>query len=258
MHPRAAPDVAVSLPEAIKAQVWRGSELAGAVSGVISTGWRALDDVLPGGGWPLRGVTEVLAAQAATLEWRLLEPALRTMAASKREVVAVGPPRHPCMAGLRHLGVDDSRFIWVRAEQPAERLWATEQLIRSASTCTILAWLPQVRAEQIRRLQVCAQGSDALVILFRGEQARREASAAPLRMSVAVDMDWGIRVDVFKRAGSPVERSITLPSTPGGLQSILTTRLRCPSTLDRGQRWNIHALGLPASISQTRPAANIA
>ena len=94
------------------------------------------------------------------LEWRLLGPALRTMAASKREVVAVGPPRHPCMAGLRHLGIDTASSGFA-PEQPAERLWAAEQLIRSGSTCTVLAWLSQVRAEQIRLLQVCAQGSGA-------------------------------------------------------------------------------------------------
>ena len=245
-----------ALPPQVAACIWRGTQLATGSTCSVASGWQELDDALPSGGWPLRGVTEVLAAQPATLEWRLLAPALRSVTAAGREIVVIGPPRHPCMAGLRCEGIDDRRLIWVRAEHPAERLWAAEQLIRSASAGAVLAWLPHVRAEQVRRLQVCAQGTDALVFLFRPELARREASAAPLRVSVSFDPDWSLTVDIFKRPGSPVDRVITLDSVPGGLQSVMTTRMRRPSTLPGGRRWNTHALGLPAAVANQRVAAN--
>lgn len=247
-----------ALPPPIAARVWRGAELGSAKTPVVASGWRSLDDALPGRGWPLRGITEVLSAQPATSEWRLLSPALKSIVAADQETVVVGPPRHPCMAGLRHDGVDERRLTWIKAERPAERLWATEQLIRSAAAGAVLAWLPHVRADQIRRLQVLAQGTDALVFLFRSELARREPSAAPLRVSVAVDPDWALVVDVFKRPGAPVDGPITLPSVPGGLQSILTPRLRHPSSLPGGRRWNTHALGLPAAVTSQRVAANAA
>lgn len=112
------------LPPEVDAAVWRATS-------VIGTGWAALDAELPGGGWPCRSVTEVLQPQPSICEWRLLGPALRTVVASGQTIAVLGPPKLPHLPGLRHAGLDDHQFVWVRAETPAERLWVTEQLIKS-------------------------------------------------------------------------------------------------------------------------------
>jgi protein ImuA len=46
-----------------------------------------------------------------------------------------------------------------------ERLWATEQILQAGPVGAVLAWLPQARPEQIRRLQIHAQSCDAPVFL---------------------------------------------------------------------------------------------
>ena len=221
----------LGLPPRLDAAVWRANELGTPVTDVVATGWPSLDAELPGGGWPCRSVTEVLQPQPSVCEWRLLGPALKAIVAVGQTVTVVGPPKRPHLPGLRHAGLDDHQFVWVRTETPAERLWVTEQLIKSNACGALLAWLPQARPEQLRRLQVCAGSCDGPVVLFRPEAAQFEASAAPLRVIATFGLDWELRVTILKRKGPRLESALALPSVPGGLESVLTPRLRAPSQL---------------------------
>jgi len=220
-----------ALPPAVAAALWRADQLGSPVAATVSSGFEALDAALPGGGWPGHGVTEILSAQSGTLEWRLLGPLLRQVCAAGRSVVLIGPPRPPHPPGLRWEGINERQLVWVQAETPAERLWATEQLVKANACGALIAWLPQVRPEQVRRLQVLAAGCAGPVFLCRPATAARESSAAPLRLLAHVGADWALSVEVFKRKGPPLETTLHLPSVPGGLQAILTPRLRQPSAL---------------------------
>jgi len=219
------------LPRSVESTLWRGNELGRAVMSVCTSGWASLDAELPGGGWPLGSVSEVLAAQPSVLEWRLLGPALRRVVADGGQVVVVGPPLPPHLPGLLHEGLDERQLVCVQAELPAERLWVTEQLIKSNSAGAIVAWLPKARQEQLRRLQVCAQACDGPVFLCRPEAARHEASASPLRVHAAVGLDWELHMNVFKRRGPVHDGVLVLPLVPGGLSGVLTPRLRKASRL---------------------------
>jgi protein ImuA len=213
--------------------VWRGSELGSEVIETVSTGWPDLDAQLPGGGWPRRSAAEILAPQPGVLEWRLLGGALAHAVAAKGQVVLIGPPKHPHLPGLVHAGLNARQLVWIRAESPAERLWVTEQMIKSDAAGAIVAWLPQARQEQIRRLQVCALACRAPVFLCRPEAVREESSAAPLRVHATYGVDWELRVEIFKRRGPSLEAPLRLPSIPGGLASVLTPRLLTPSLLKK-------------------------
>ncbi|RYH70855.1 MAG: translesion DNA synthesis-associated protein ImuA [Alcaligenaceae bacterium] len=219
------------LSPAVEAAVWRGTDFGHKQVSVRGSGWAELDAELPGGGWPCGDVTEVLTAQPSILEWRLIGPALRLIVADGGQVIVVGPPRQPHLPGLLHEGLDERRLIWIQADLPAERLWVTEQLIKSNAAGAMVAWLPQARQEQLRRLQVCAQSCEGLVFLCRPEAARRESSAAPLRLKASVGIDWELRLEIFKRRGPVHAGELVLPSIPGGLQSVITPRLRKPSRL---------------------------
>lgn len=219
------------LPRHIEAAVWRATELGAPVTEVVPTGWDALDAELSGGGWPCRSVTEVLQPQPTVCEWRLLGPALRRLVAAGQTIVVVGPPKRPHLPGLRHAGLDDKHFVWVQAETPAERLWVTEQLVKSNACGALPSWLPQARQEQLRRLQVCAQACEGPVILFRPDAAQYEASAAPLRLQATFGLDWELNVHILKRKGPRHESLLHLPSIPGGLERILTPRLMKPSRI---------------------------
>ena len=249
VNPPGAPPFAA--PGSALPGVWRGDELGHLPAAVQPTGWEQLDRALPGGGWPSCSLTEVLAPQPAILEWRLLGHALRQVTAQDRQIVAIAPPRQPYLPGLQQAGLDERRFVWLQADTPAERLWVTEQMIKSNACGAVIAWLPQVRPEQLRRLQVCAQSCTGLVFLCRPESARHESSAAPLRVLASPGLDWELRLQILKRRGPTLAEPITLPSLPGALACVITPRLRQPSRLFR-QEVPAHAVGRPVAVTHPR------
>lgn len=244
--------VAGTLPAAVSAALWRGDQLGSPVATVHPSGFDALDAELPGGGWPGHNLTEILSPQSATLEWRLLGPALQRVCAAGGSVVVVGPPRAPHLPGLQQAGLDERHLVWVQADTPAERLWAAEQLVKANSGGALVVWLPQVRPEQVRRLQVLAAGHAGPVFLCRPSTAAQESSAAPLRVLARVGADWTLQLDVLKRRGPPLVATLQLPSVPAGLQAILTPRLRQPSA------WRVPQpmfQPLPQPVRASAPAA---
>lgn len=256
----------VPLPHAVESAIWRADALGTPVTTTVATGFEDLDAELPGNGWPCQSLTEVLQVQPSVLEWRLLAPAMRTLVDQGKQIVIVGPPKPPHLPGLKHLGLDERHLVWIQADEPVERLWATEQLIKANAAGMLVSWLPQARQEQIRRLQVYAHSCDGPVILCRPAAAMHEASAAPLRVQARLGIDWELYVHLLKRKGPPHEGELTLPSVPGGLDAILTPRLRHPSRLIAARKFQersqdlsrefTHAVGSPSSRRPSgRPAA---
>jgi protein ImuA len=246
---RRTPARAGELPADVEAAIWRGTELGSPVNKVVSSGFPALDAELPGAGWPCHCLTEILQPQPTVVEWRLLAPAIREVVAAGGNIVVVGPPKSPHLPGLRHVGLDERHLIWIQAETPAERLWVTEQLVKANAAGLLVSWLPQARQEQIRRLQVCAQACDGPVFLCRPAAAEHEPSAAALRVQLRFGLDWELHIHLLKRKGPTHEGSITLPSVPGGLQSIITPRLRTPSVIiasRQARETRPHVVGSPA------------
>ncbi len=241
------------LPPEIEAALWRGNQLGSPVTSVVPSGFPALDAELPGAGWPCHSLTEILQPQPTVAEWRLLAPAMRQVVSCGGHIVVVGPPKSPHLPGLKYAGLDERHLVWVQADAPAERLWVTEQLIKTNAAGLLVSWLPQARQEQIRRLQVCAQACDGPVFLCRPAAAEHEPSAAPLRVQLRFGLDWQLHVHLLKRKGPTHEGDVTLSSVPGGLESILTPRLRWPSHLIASRRvsddlreGSIHVVGSTA------------
>ena len=229
IHARSRLDAAPSpAPPPQRLDVWRADDLQPLDAFTTASGWPELDAELPGRGWPHSSLLEVLGAQPSTAEFRLLGHALKLVCDSNGQVALVGPPKPVHAPGIYQLGLDPRRVIWLEAQKPAERLWVTEQLIRANAGGAVLAWLPQARADQIRRLQVAAQSVDGLFFAWRPEAARHEASAAPLRVSVSLAGPWTLEVDLLKRRGPVHTTPLLLRSIPTGLESVLAPRHRQP------------------------------
>jgi len=187
----------------------------------------------------------------------LLSPALAGLVASGGQILLVGPPKRPHAPGLVKLGISEKNLVWIAADTPAERLWTTEQLVKANPRGgAILAWLPQARAEQLRRLQVHAQSCDCSVFLFRPEAAQLDASPAPLRVLTTLGTDWELHVRILKRKGALLNDTIVLSSIPGTLASVFTPRLLRPSQLiAKTEASNVHALGSAVTRQRLRQLA---
>lgn len=245
------------LPARVSQAIWRGTDIGQASETVMSSGYAALDAELPGRGWPCNSLTELLQPQPSLCEWRLLSPSLALVATQGGQILLVGPPKRPHVPGLAKLGISEKSLVWIAADTPAERLWTTEQLIKANPRGgAILAWLPQARAEQLRRLQVHAQSCDCPVFLFRPEAAQLDASPAPLRVLASLGVDWELQVQILKRRGALMDGAIALPSVPGTLASVFTPRLLRPSLLiSKPEPANVYALGSAVNRRRARQLA---
>jgi protein ImuA len=88
----------------------------------------------------------------------------------------------------------------------------------------VLAWLPQVRAEQLRRLQMAAQTHHKLLFVMRPAQAQSESSPAVLRLlaSTAPDGD-ALLLHILKRRGPPLDQPLSLSARPARLAVLLAS-----------------------------------
>jgi protein ImuA len=218
-----------SLPE--RADVWRGDALGLAPAAALPSGHAVLDAELPGGGWPAAGLTELLQARAACHDWRVLLPALAHLVAAARGPVAlVGAPQglQPFAPALAAQGLPAARLLWVCAEEDKARLWAAEQAVRCADVPAVLAWLPRVRADGLRRLHLAALDHGKPLFAFRPAAAQAESSPAPLRLRL--EGEAALQVLVFKRRGPPMARPLALPAEAPALAALLALRRRaCPA-----------------------------
>ncbi len=209
--------------------VWRADELARQAGATRPTGHAALDAVLPDGGWPVGALVEVLQPQAGQGEWRLLAPALAARAESGRTdgaLVLVNPPHRPFVPALAAQGLDPARLLMLQgptlARDAAARVWACEQALRGAGVAAVLAWLPQVRPEQLRRLQMAAQNFQQQLFVMRPLAAQHEASPAVLRLALEAGEDADVlSVRLLKRRGPPLSTPLVLPARPERLQALL-------------------------------------
>jgi cell division inhibitor SulA/protein ImuA len=153
---------------------------------VWSTGRRALDARLPGGGWPMASLVEVLIDAPGLGEIQLFLPAL-VQSQRKRDgdapwIVWIAPPHEPFAPALEQQGIELGRFIVVRPASALEALWAAEQALSSGVCAAVLLWLKGSRWLSLRRLKLAAEEGGALGVLFRPERHRFESSPAVLRL----------------------------------------------------------------------------
>lgn len=211
--------------------VWTAAELSASQSKVVPTGSAQLNAQLPGGGWPVGAMVEILQAQACQGEWRLLLPAL---AKTTGVLVLVGAPHAPFASALAGQGLNPQRLLCINTDLPANRMWAAEQALRCKDVAAVLAWLPLARAEQLRRLQMAAAEHAKLLFVMRPASAQNESSPAVLRLLTSNPLQGGglqggaLLVNILKRRGPPLARAINL-SGPERLAALLAaTGLAAP------------------------------
>ena len=210
-----------SVALAESALVWHADELTSPMGAVLATGHAALDAELPGGGWPMGAMVEILQAQSGQNEWRLLLPALAGSGAGP--VVLVGAPHMPFLPGLSAQGLVSERLLWITTAEPASRMWGCEQALRCADVVAVLAWLPQARADQLRRLQMAAHEHAKLLFVMRPAYVRTDSSPAVLRLLVSVPAGTdGMQLEIFKRRGPPLTRPVCLPARNARLAALLS------------------------------------
>jgi len=200
-------------------QLWKGRR-ANHAQRTLPTGYTRLDACLPGRGWPLGAVTELISTRHGLGEFSLLFPVLGNMAEQGQWIVLVDPPWIPYPASLCGHGLLLERLLLVRTHTEKESLWACEQALNNGRGGAVLAWPDRISFPRLRRLQLAAQDSGKAVFLFRPGPAREAASPAALRLQLEAGGARGTRINVLKcRGNKPLEpawipRPWSRPLTP--------------------------------------------
>jgi cell division inhibitor SulA/protein ImuA len=138
-------------------------------------------------------------------ELRLLMPALRRQLTpspgeAPRWLVWISPPHEPYPPALAQSGLDPARMLRIDAPQPADRLWAIEQVLHSGSAAVVLCWLDAVDDRWLRRLKLAVEGQSVLLIALRPITRRHTHSPASLRMEL-VPTPQGLDLMILKERG---------------------------------------------------------
>lgn len=248
---------------------------------VISSGFRALDQELPHGGWPKGVLTELLVRHMGVGELRFLAPTLRTLTQAGRHIVLLAPPHTPYAPAFDAMGIDCEKLLVLNAQRPVDRLWAVEQSLKSGQFGALITWLGQDdRAEalsamglaSIRRLQLAAAKTAGLAFVFRPWSAQKTPSPAPLRMLLLPRRYPELAVQIIKRRGpmvcKPIDIAIAIPGS--GLRQIqesqaivsaptqqalsVTTSPTRQHAVDRQRHSTALSGALPPAPAASRPA----
>ena len=205
----------VSLADILQRQaVWRGGALAVPAAPAVPTGFEALDAELPGGGWPAGGLVEVFSPDEGIGELQIVLPALAALTAAGHRVAWLAPPHLPYAPALRAAGVRLEHLAVVHAPGRRDALWAAEQALRAGVFHALLAWFPNARYPELRRLAVAAQAGPGFALAFRPPEASCESSPAILRLALAPLPGPGegrLAVQVLKRRGAALETPLRIP-----------------------------------------------
>jgi hypothetical protein len=186
--------------------LWRGDALAPVAVPGLASGYPALDAELPGGGWPVGALTELLLDREGIGELRLLMPALAGLTRAGRWVAWVAPPHLPYAPALAAAGVVLSRLLVVGRSHPREAWWAAEQALRAGVMGAVVCWPGEIDGRALRRLQLAAEAGGSAGFLFRPLQAAEAPSPAALRLALA-PKGGGLVLRILKRRGA----AATLP-----------------------------------------------
>lgn len=177
-------------------------------TGYVSTGFGALDHLLPGGGWPRGQLIELIVSHSGIGELRLIIPALVKLAQEHGHWLAwIAPPYVPYAPALAAHNIDLSCVLIVHARAQTDCLWAVEQALRSGSCSAVLAWPAACDIRSQRRLQLAAEKGGTTAFLFYGGEIAPSSSFAALRLHLeAGAAAHRLRVQIIKcRGGWPCE-----------------------------------------------------
>ena len=195
-------------PELIHPALWRATQLARPAGPTVSTGFPILDQALPGQGWPVGQLIEVMLSRPGCGELQLFRHALAQQL-PERSIALVQPPYPPCIQAWAHWRLAPERLLWLQPSCTADALWATEQVLRHNSCAAVFCWAHPIHTASLRRLQLLARQSETLCILLRPSSVLKQASTAVLRLAIQ-PCRQGMHLHIIKRQGAAAPAPLTL------------------------------------------------
>lgn len=180
----------------------------------LATGHDELDRELPGGGWPVSRLSELLVPDDGLAELHAIVPVLHMLTRSSRTVLLLNPPAD-CVSTLARMGVARSRLLVIGGNRAAEQLWAIEQAASRDDFGALVAWAPAgANEEAIHRLDRAMRQSQGVCLLFRPLAAARDITPAALRLILQADAPDRVQMTLLVRASRRIAASRAVALRP--------------------------------------------
>lgn len=164
-------------------RLWRGCELAGQGSHGRSTGFPQLDAILPGQGWPARGLMEIITPHWGMGELQLLIPLMRSVVELGQWILWISPPYLLYAPALVQAGINTEQVLVVRLDTSCkDALWSMEKALQTENCGLVLAWQNWLPTKVLRRLQLAADTGNTLGVIFKHHDS--EHSPSPVRLKI--------------------------------------------------------------------------
>ena len=164
-------------------RLWRGCDMAGQGFHGRSTGFPQLDDILPGRGWPQRGLIELISPHWGMGELQLLLPLMRSVIEQGQWVLWIAPPYRLYAPALVQAAIDIQQVLVVKPSTSCkDALWSMEKALQTRNCGLVLAWQNWLPGTVLRRLQLAAESGDTLGVLFKHRDSKHSHSLMRLKI----------------------------------------------------------------------------
>lgn len=162
---------------------WEMTSRKGA-SRITPTGMPALDELLPGGGWPKGGLVEIIVSDKCVDASELVLPALARISQKSRWIAMVTPPQPARSSIFTAQDINASRLLQVNPHPGRSGLWTVESMLSSGDCSAVLAWPVCETGLMDMRLQKAATAGKALCVLFRHGCVPAHNSGVDIRLKL--------------------------------------------------------------------------
>jgi len=149
----------------------------------VRSGWRALDALLPWGGFPRGALVEWLGAEGGGVGLLALLAAREAMA-DPVPLVIIDPRRQFYPPAAAAWGFQGEDLFLVHPANVRETLWALDQVLRCRGVSAVWASLDDLAPRPFRRLQLAAEEGGAMGCLVRPLRVQGRPSWAEVQLIV--------------------------------------------------------------------------
>lgn len=161
-----------------------GSHVSATKRTRVSSGWPALDALLPEHGFSRGSLIEWLSEEPGSGVGSLALTTAREASQEGGAIVILDPKGWFYPPAAAAWGVDLQRLIWLRPRDEASALWALDQALRCRAVAAVWAALPRLESRWFRRFQLAVESSGNLGLFLRPAQVRGQPSWAEIQLGV--------------------------------------------------------------------------